>query len=269
MKEGAVAAKRVPAAKGMRTSDATERYMNERSTGCAEDRTRRLRDACNLFADLMGDPLVSAVTRDMLRTYRDEYLPKVPAKLHLLRHKHPEIAESITAAIGVVDSKWPRISELEQRKRMGWLAGLFAWLSKERLIEADPADGLDQASANQDAGPKKRKHRKQDSRDAFTDDDLRAIFSASWFKTGRGQINLAGTYREFMPLYYWLPLLGLHTGARINELCQLKLTDIKQTPAGVWYIDINDGADDQSVKNSNSVRNVPLHPLLIQLGLLE
>ena len=30
------------------------------------------------------------------------------------------------------------------------------------------------------------------------------------------------------PAYYWVPLLGQYTGARLNELCQLYVNDIKE-----------------------------------------
>jgi len=253
----------------LRLSDAIDRFMRERAVNCSADRARRLRDACDLFVELMGDSLATEVTREMLRAYRDECLPKVPAKMHLLRHEHPEIANSTKRAIELASPEWPRLSATERRKRMGWLAGLFEWLRKEREIAVDPAEGLVQGVLAQDSEQKKRKLRNQDGRDAFTDSELAAIFSASWFQNGRGERTKAGTYREYLPLYYWLPLLGLHTGARINELCQLKLTDIRQTESGVWFIDITDSGDDQSVKNRNSLRNVPLHPFLIDHGLIE
>ena len=37
---------------------------------------------------------------------------------------------------------------------------------------------------------------------------------------------------------FWLPLLGLYTGARLSELCQLRLGDIREE-LGVWVISIS------------------------------
>jgi hypothetical protein len=109
-------------------------------------------------------------------------------------------------------------------------------------------------------------------RQAFTDDELGLIFSAPWFISGKGVITKAGTYREFSPFRYWLPLLGIFAGGRINELCQLRLDDVCQTDTGTWYIDINEDTADKSLKRQKdtgicwSKRKVPLHPLLIDLG---
>ncbi|HDY99050.1 MAG TPA: site-specific integrase [Pseudomonas sabulinigri] len=66
---------------------------------------------------------------------------------------------------------------------------------------------------------------------------------------------------------FWLPLLGLYTGARLAELCQLRLTDIRCCN-GIWIINIDD-ADGKRVKNAGSVRQVPIHHQLIKLGFLD
>jgi len=74
---------------------------------------------------------------------------------------------------------------------------------------------------------------------------------------------------------YWLPHIGLFTGARVNEICQLNpKTDILQDPeTEVWYFWITTTTESdprvrKSVKTGNS-RQVPIHQTLIDLGLLD
>jgi integrase len=50
----------------------------------------------------------------------------------------------------------------------------------------------------------------------FTDDELRTLFNPATYAQGRQQ----------SPYMYWLPLIGLHSGMRINEIAQLALADI-------------------------------------------
>ncbi len=69
------------------------------------------------------------------------------------------------------------------------------------------------------------------------------------------------------PDYYWLPFMALFSGARIGELAALGVPDIKQE-GGIWYFDITE-EDDDGVKKDNSVRKVPIHKILIDLGLLD
>lgn len=66
---------------------------------------------------------------------------------------------------------------------------------------------------------------------------------------------------------FWLPLMGLFTGARLSELCQLQLQDIRQE-LGVWIISINQSGAKQ-LKTSSSERIVPLHKAILEAGFLE
>jgi len=247
-----------------RCSEAIRQYMAERSLKCKADQTRRIQAACELFSELTGNPRLCDVDRHFLRKYRDELLPKVPAHENKIRLQKSttSVKDSIAAIEG---TDWPRISESERTKRMQWLAGMFEWLARERWIDHDPAVGLGAAIRRRDSEPDHAK------RDQFTKEDLQKIFAASWFRIGRGELTKAGTYREFLPYYYWLPLLGLYTGARINELCQLALSDLKLSSSGVWFLDINedDVQKKKKVKNRQSRRLIPMHAELVRLGLPE
>ena len=109
----------------------------------------------------------------------------------------------------------------------------------------------------------KDKVSKKEKRSPFTPEQLRLIFSQPiWSK---GEFD-----KDFK---YWLPLLGLYTGARLDELCQLKLSDIKcEEIEGepVWYFSITDfGDDSKRLKTASSNRVIPIHKHLIDLGLLD
>lgn len=75
--------------------------------------------------------------------------------------------------------------------------------------------------------------------------NLEKIFGAPWFRTGRGERTAEGSHWSFQPFMYFMPLLALYTGGRLNELAQLYLADLRQTQAGVWFVDFNlrDGHD--------------------------
>ncbi|WP_198085374.1 hypothetical protein [Variovorax sp. E3] len=89
--------------------------------------------------------------------------------------------------------------------------------------------------------------------DEFTDEELILIFNPH-------------TYIEYMkePNYFWLPILALFTGARLNELAGISLKDIFQS-SGVWVIKI----PPERAKTENSVRDIPIHKKLIELGFLD
>ena len=66
---------------------------------------------------------------------------------------------------------------------------------------------------------------------------------------------------------FWLPLIAVFSGMRQEEICQLRLDDVRQAE-GIWIFDLREG-DGRQLKNGNAVRKVPVHKDLIGLGLLR
>ncbi len=67
----------------------------------------------------------------------------------------------------------------------------------------------------------------------------------------------------------WATLIAMFSGARLNEVCQLQLNDIKEID-GIWVFDFTDQGDDtKRLKTSAAQRRVPVHSHLIELGLLN
>jgi integrase len=65
--------------------------------------------------------------------------------------------------------------------------------------------------------------------------------------------------------YWWLPILGIYHGARLEELCQLRGSDIKIGKDKIWHMDLHAA---MKLKNKASKRRVPIHSAVIRLGLL-
>jgi integrase len=131
---------------------------------------------------------------------------------------------------------------------LGYAAQVWNWAIKHHYAEVNPFSGLQY-------GKKKRK-RPDKQRDAFTKDDLRKMFVDS---PNFGQDEW-GKCKH--PYYFWIPLLGLYTGAREEEIGQLYVDNVKQVN-GVWVLDINQDRPDQSVKKSEQ-RLVPLHDFIVK-----
>jgi integrase len=90
----------------------------------------------------------------------------------------------------------------------------------------------------------------------FTKADLKLLFHCPEYLT----------FDE--PYKFWLPILGLYTGCRIEEICSRYSSDVVKSN-GVWCLDIHENRPDQSIKNMASVRLVPLHPVVLELGFLD
>lgn len=67
----------------------------------------------------------------------------------------------------------------------------------------------------------------------------------------------------------WALLIGMFSGARLNEICQLQLSDIQQED-GIWFFNLMDEGDsNKRFKSDAAIRKVPVHVELVRLGLLD
>lgn len=114
---------------------------------------------------------------------------------------------------------------------------------------------------------------KKGRREGFTAPELQKLFNSPVF-TGVESADSwlkAGSFRMHNTGRFWIPLLALHSGARLMEAVQLLGQDIG-CEDGIWFIDINGddgGHNGKSVKNETSVRRIPVHSELIRLGFLD
>ena len=92
----------------------------------------------------------------------------------------------------------------------------------------------------------------------FTKADLECLFTHEIFTQHRMRHSD----------YFWIPIIGAYTGMRLNEIVQLFIEDILQEPAtGIWYFNLH-AKPPRTLKNKSSIRSVPLHPSIIDLGFL-
>ncbi|WP_374284674.1 DUF6538 domain-containing protein [Novosphingobium sp.] len=200
---------------------------------------------------------IESIKSDDIRRYRDAMLT--------LRANHGFEPSQSFAAKQTANANariQPKTAELIFQP----IKTFFKWaVSTEGLLEANPALAIKVVVKKEKAFVRVRR--------PFTKHDLEQLFSCPLF-TG-----CKSPHRRYAPgdkIYrdakYWLPVLGYLTGARMGELVQLAIEDIK-VEDGVRYIDINEktliGVEAKSVKSGAGHRQVPLHPDLIELGFLD
>lgn len=131
-------------------------------------------------------------------------------------------------------------------KKFNRVKALLNWARKKHYMEKDFSGilKLEGRDVNEHYEP-------------FTKDELRKLFESRDYRE----------HRFKKASHYWIPLIGAYTGARINEIAQLYVADIKDVD-GIPAIDINDD-DLKTTKNASSIRTVPIHPKLIEIGFLK
>lgn len=245
-------------------SSLMETFLTKKRGKWKQDQQKKMATQCGTFVELMNDPPLGALNRQMIWDY-EEKLRRMPANRYEAARRHgTQNAHQLLAL--AEQNEEPRLSSASVERYMDSLSSMLAWAVDNMMLTLNPAK---RAIEKQ-----KKIIRDQDERSQFGSEDLKKIFSASWFLTGTAERNTQGRFHLYRPHFYWLPLLGLYTGARLNELSQLYLKDFRMTESGVYYLDFNlDGTDkvdadgrDKSLKTVNSKRIVALHPHLVALG---
>lgn len=102
-----------------------------------------------------------------------------------------------------------------------------------------------------------------DKRKEYYNEQLHALFYKSSWYTKELENNLKDN-----PSKIWLPLILLFSGCRLNEMAQIRLSqiDIKDN---INFFRIEAKYKDQKLKNKTSKRKIPIHQTLIDLGILD
>lgn len=104
---------------------------------------------------------------------------------------------------------------------------------------------------------------------SFLDSNLVSLFNSWPYQTYAPGTPAAQVRQDAHSFCFWLMPLGLFTGARLNELCQLRIHDIFHDAHGVPLISINDNGFKKSLKNEQSRREIPICSKLIAMGFLD
>ena len=188
------------------------------------------------FEDIFGTIDIKTINREMVSEYL-ETIRLIPAHLGNADTKLPlqKIVEKFDG------QEVPRLTENSVSKHLETIKQMLNWAFQNGWIESNPA-----------ADMKIEKPKSKLKRLPFSKEELVKI------------INYCSKWDDHR---FWMPLFSLASGARINEIAQLRKKDF-HNEEGVLYFSINE-EDGKRVKNPSSVRKVPVHPSLVDAGLLE
>lgn len=211
--------------------------------------------ACRLNILSASKPINQFTVEDFERIYSDVFdiRPSRGSKL-------PPPDSSIETILAKDGER--RIEAATIEKLIVRLGVLHEFAFKKGLTKISP-DAPDRPTPDRNPAGKKPVEK------AFTKADLQAIYSG-YLYTGTELVKSSAVF----PYQFWLPILGLLTGGRLNELCQLDTEDVsKNEREGIWTISLMDDERDRplpkSLKNQSSRRILPIHSELIRMGFLE
>ena len=210
------------------------------------------------FIAIYGDLPVAAVTRKMIREFRDllkkrpRNMPKAIAELPLKDQvawgQHQEDCRLVTA-------------QTVNAKGIGSLSAVMEAAIKEDHIEINPCKGqlLPVKGHALDRLP-------------YDVEDLNRIFASAIYLDDMRWIGGGGEAQ------FWFPLIGLLAGPRLEEIGQLLPGDVR-SKGNIFYFDfitIDEEAEtagtkpeNKDLKTPSSRRPIPIHRFLIEIGFLR
>jgi len=244
---------------GLTLSQVYERYLQD-PTKRRSDRTMLAHHTTRrVVQDVLGaDKPITSITReecrDLLETLR--WLPVNLAK------KFGDIRVREAARAAKADTSIRTINATNLNAYMARFATMLNWAVAEEYLDRNPARGLQLAET---VHP-------QDRRKPFEPWQLRRIFRAPIYTgckdEGQGYAVVGDTIAS--GARYWVPLICLFSGMRLNEACQLDVTDVRELEDVLCFVITESslsGTRDKSLKTKSSERIVPAHPMLLDLGL--
>ena len=200
---------------------------------------RMLPDHRNRLEDLvyiLGDIDAASVTRQQMRHVKN-VLSKLPAS----RKKKKEFKGKTVEEILQMNYD-KTLSSKSINDRLEAISSMFRWATREKILVDNPAIGLrvvDDTPEIEKVAP-------------FTIQDIQKIFFSGDYKLSSFE----------NPAQFWVPLIGLYTGMRLEEICQLYCKDVYEDEDGIYIIDINlndGGINDKELKTKNAIRKIPVH----------
>lgn len=231
---------------GLLLSKVIDKYIKENNAQNKwKDKTRDRNTArLKLVLELIGDKPAKSVTRDDVIDCLDN-LQKIPP------NRTKRFPDKSAPELLAMNLEFKPFGVKTVRDHMTLFSTVLKWAVRLGYVDRNVAEGV---------AP----------RDTRSADEQRSVYS---------QDNLQKMYDFFSPAPYkvgkriiteedkWIVLLGMYSGARMDEICRLYKEDISQID-GVWTISLVE-REGKKTKTVSGVRKVPIHPQLLELGFLE
>jgi integrase len=201
-----------------------------------ENTVRNHQPKFNAFSQFIGNRPVNFITKPMVIEFT-KLLDRLPPRFV----DHDEYKDLSRVKPDDLIGKHEKTLDVSTKVTyLNFIRSMFTHAVNHEYVDRNPVDGL---------VPDKKKGARQ-QRDPFSIDDLKKIFDPNHYPL-----------QEEKASRFWLPVMALYTGCRLEELSQLYTEDVNEVD-GIWVLDINNSKD-KKVKTEASKRLVPLHPYLV------
>lgn len=217
-------------------------YNHNKALG--DETTDQYLKTVEMFIALMGDLPVGKITFDTAAEFRELVL-QMPAA----HGKGGTASPKKELARAKADQKLPRVSMKTAKRHFSGMNSIWKWLVYKKHIPttAQPFSG------HSFPGTKSKKS----ARDDWSREDLQRLFTSREYRDAPDSGAL-----------HWLPLISLHSGMRLEEICRLRPETDIITRDGIHCFNIT-ARTGWDPKTESGTRLIPIHSWLIQHGIMN
>jgi len=240
-------------------SEVIDSYLDEKSYD-NEKTADKIEHALRMLVEDFGDIAINRINSARVKLFKHHlrHLPSRRNQLAIYRDKsfHELVLMGEKNIIRAKD----RLSTTSVNDILGFLSTFFKWATQNGYTDRNFFEGV--------KIQKKRRTHVRDERARYTDKQISKLFDSKTY--------LEYTIQRNNIAYYWVPLIALFSGCRINEICSLYLDNIiklkgKNSGRDIWCFNLleEEYRSDKRLKNSSSRRIIPIHDEILNLDFLE
>lgn len=223
-------------------NDITAGYNHNKGLGA--ETTDQYLKTVEMFIALMGDLPIGKVTFDTAADFR-ELILQMPAS----HGKGTTGSPKKELARARANENLPRVTMKTAKRHFSGMNSIWKWLVYRKHVPAS----MQPFAGHSFPGTKSKKS----ARDDWSSEDLQRLFTSREYLDAPGSSALR-----------WLPLISLHSGMRLEEICRLRpsIDIIVKDRITCFKISARDGWDP---KTEAGIRLIPIHSWLLQHGLMD
>lgn len=219
-------------------------YFSEKEGKVEKRTTAKAKGYLDTFTFFFGEDMpIGEIDYKKMREYK-EFLKKFPAGFFKTKAFK---GWTVNKILNNQDPSTGLLSEKTVNHYLGEVVAFLNFAVRNGYIDKNYAQGL-KITLNKAAS---------EQRDIFQPEDLTLLFGSKEYLNNSHKFSYQ----------YWMPLLILYSGARLEEICQLHVNDIQQVD-GIWCMDITEQGSTKEnpkrLKTINSDRLIPIHPFIIE-----
>jgi integrase len=201
----------------------------------------------NTIADLAF--ILEGIPANEVKAEQVSYLTETLKKLPKNRNKSKSLkGKTVQQLLDMNIPSSDRLSASTVQQKIAMLITYFDWLEHRDVIAKNYFKGRNIKASKEQRRP-------------FSIDELTTIFNCAIYKDteiARRKTTTAS--------HWWLSLLALFSGARVSELTQMRLSDVREQDGVLYLMVIENGDTGQRLKTVAAKRDIPVHPELLRLG---